>query len=227
MNWPEDFINKVICGDCLEILPMIPDGVIDAVITDPPYGVSYETARRSPGDKLRTPIQNDGDLSLVAKVWPIIIQTMKPNCHWYAFASPSKIVEAAGIYLGYKHIIAWDKGNRGTVGDLTCGFGEAWEAIFFGGTGRRPINGKRPRTIVRHDWSSADYPVHPTVKPVPLIERMIGWSSNPGDIILDPFAGSGTTLIAAKQLGRKYIGIEINKDYCRIAEDRLRQEELF
>ena len=51
--------------------------------------------------------------------------------------------------------------------------------------------------------------------------------SAPGDIILDPFAGSGTTLVAAKQLGRKYIGIEINSDYCRIAEDRLRQEELF
>ena len=69
--------------------------------------------------------------------------------------------------------------------------------------------------------------IHPTQKPLSVISDMIKDCSNPGDLILDPFAGSGTTLVAAKQLGRKYIGIEISEKYCEIARDRLRQEELF
>jgi len=68
---------------------------------------------------------------------------------------------------------------------------------------------------------------HETVKPISLIGALMEVSSNPNDLILDPFLGSGTTAVAAKQLGRNYIGIEISEKYCKIAEDRLRQEVLF
>lgn len=68
---------------------------------------------------------------------------------------------------------------------------------------------------------------HPCPKPVKLASFIATQLSSFDSIILDPFAGSGTTLVAAKQLGRKYIGIEINPDYCKIAEQRLAQEELF
>ena len=68
---------------------------------------------------------------------------------------------------------------------------------------------------------------HPTQKPLDVIKRMILNSSDKGEIILDPFLGSGTTAVAAKQLGRKFIGIEISEKYCQIARDRLRQDVLF
>ncbi len=211
-------------GDCREVLPHVTGA--DLVLTDPPYGVAYETARRSRNDSLRVPVANDADLSVVAAAWPMVTAALSDNRHWYAFASPRRIHLAEPIFGGPKHILAWDKGDRGTVGDLECGFGEAWEAIFYGMKGRRPLNGSRPRTVVRCDWSSTMDPVHPTVKPVALLRRIIGWSSLPGELVLDPFMGSGTTLRAAKDLGRRAIGIEIEERYCEIAAKRLSQEVL-
>lgn len=211
-------------GDCREILPSLPK--VDLVLTDPPYGVAYVTSRRSRKDDLRVAIANDTDLSVVGEAWPLILERLSEDRHWYAFASPRMIPEASKIFNGAKHTLAWDKGDRGTVGDLECGFGEAWEAIFYGMKGRRPLNGKRPRTVIRFDWSGAMDPVHPTVKPVPLLQRIVEWSTGGGEVVLDPFMGSGTTLRAAKDLGRKAIGIEIEEKYCEIAVKRLAQEVL-
>ncbi len=210
-------------GDCREILPLLPK--VDLVLTDPPYGVGYKTAWRSCSDALCVPVANDSDLSVVAEAWPMAICALRENRHWYAFASPRRIAEASAIF-GEKQVLAWDKGDRGTVGDLTCGFGEAWEAVFYGMKGRRPLNGKRPRTVIRCDWSGTMDPVHPTVKPVSLLAQMVAWSTSSGETILDPFMGSGTTLRAAKDLGREAIGIEIEEKYCEIAAKRLAQEVL-
>jgi site-specific DNA-methyltransferase (adenine-specific) len=182
---------------------------------------------RTRPDALRVPVANDADLSVVAEAWPLVMSALTVDRHWYAFASPRKIADAQAVFSGSKHILAWDKGDRGTVGDLTCGFGEAWEAIFYGMKGRRPLNGARPRTVIRYDWSSTMDPVHPTVKPIPLLSRIIEWSSAAGELVLDPFMGSGTTLVAAKNLGRRAIGIEIEERYCEIAAKRLSQEVLF
>ena len=68
---------------------------------------------------------------------------------------------------------------------------------------------------------------HPTIKPLPIIERLIENSSKEGDIVLDPFMGSGTTAVAARNLGRHYIGYETNPDYCKVAEKRLCELTLF
>lgn len=127
----------------------------------------------------------------------------------------------------YKQTLAWDKGDRGTVGDLTAGFGECWEAILYGMKGRRELNGPRPRNIIRMDWSGTMDPVHPTVKPVALMAKLLDWSSKPGEVVLDPFMGSGPTLRAAKDLGRRAVGIEMEERYCEAAVNRLRQEVLF
>ena len=194
-------------GDCRDVLPGVP--TVDLILTDPPYGVGYVTSRRSRSDGLRVPVKNDSDLSVVAEAWPAAMQRLANDRHWYAFASPRQIAAASAIFGDSKHILAWDKGDRGTVGDLECGFGEAWEAVFYGMKGRRALFGKRPRTVVRYDWSGTMDPVHPTVKPVDLLARLIGWSALPGETVLDPFMGSGTTLRAAKDLGLKAIGIEI------------------
>ena len=212
-------------GDARDIMPTIRGG--DLVLTDPPYGISYQTAWRSGTDPLRKKIANDASLDVVGQVWPLAMAALNEDRHWYAFASPRKIADAERVFLGAKHILAWDKGDRGTVGDLTCGFGEAWEAIFYGMKGRRELRGKRPRTVVRHDWSGAMDPVHPTVKPVGLLIRLIEWSTDAGELVIDPFMGSGTTLRAAKDIGRRAIGVELDERYCEVAAQRCSQETLF
>ena len=215
---------QIFHGDCREVLPTLPK--VDLVLTDPPYGVAYLTARRSSSDALRVPVVNDETLDVVAEAWPMVLDRLSDNRHWYSFVSPRRIAEAEAIFGKPKHILAWDKGDRGTVGDLESGFGEAWEAIFYGMKGRRELFGKRPRTIIRHDWSSVLDPVHPTVKPVGLLLNLAQLSTLAGETILDPFMGSGTTLRAAKDLGRKAIGIEIEEKYCEISARRLAQEVL-
>lgn len=212
-------------GDCRDILPGIAG--VDLVLTDPPYGVSYVTSWRSRCDALRKPIANDATLDVVAEAWPMAMEALADDRHWYAFASPRMIAEASKVYAGAKSILAWDKGDRGTVGDLECGFGEAWEAVFYGMKGRRALFGPRPRTVVRFDWSGAMDPVHPTTKPVALLGKMLRWSTADGETVLDPFMGSGTTLRAAKDNGRKAIGIEVEEAYCEAAVNRLRQGVLF
>jgi len=215
-------------GDCREVLPdLLP---VDLIATDPPYGKAYVTNRRVRGDKLRKPIACDEDLTILVDVAPDLWRLLRNDRHYYIFASPIKSDEVKRILRETmnepKHMLAWDKGDRGTVGDLECGFGEAWEAIFYGMKGRRALNGKRPRTVIRYDWSSTLDPVHPTVKPVGLLSLLIGWSTFAGETVLDPFMGSGTTLRAAKDLGRRAIGIEIEERYCEIAAKRLQQEVL-
>ena len=211
-------------GDCREVLPCLQDASVDLALSDPPYGVAYETARRSRSDKLRVPVANDESLAVMAKAWPDVMRCLRDDRHWYVFASPRMIHEALPIVGTAKHTLCWDKGDRGTVGDLECGFGEAWEAILYGMKGRRPLNGSRPRTVIRFDWSSTMDPLHPTVKPVPLLRKLIEWSTSEGEVVLDWCMGSGTTLRAAKDLGRRAIGIEIEEKYVQIAAKRLEQE---
>lgn len=80
---------------------------------------------------------------------------------------------------------------------------------------------------MRHDWSSTMDPLHPTVKPIPLLKRLVNMSTHPGELVIDPFMGSGTTLVAARDDGRKAIGIEVDERYCEIAVERLAQRVLF
>ena len=214
-------------GDCRGILPALPDSSIDLVLTDPPYGVAYVTSWRARGDALRKPIANDESLDAFAEAWPHCLRQLRDDRHWYVFASPRKIHDVLPITGNPKHTIAWDKGDRGTVGDLECGFGEAWEAIFYGMKGRRKLNGKRPRTVMRHDWSSTMDPQHPTVKPVGLLRKLIGMSTANGETVMDPFMGSGTTLLAARLESRRAIGVEVDERYCEIAAKRLSQGVLF
>lgn len=115
----------IFLGDCREILPTVE--LANCILSDPPYGINYVTSRRSQDDPLKKKIANDSDLQCVSEAWDLALEQLRENSHWYAFASPRMIPVAASVFSGFKHILAWDKGDRGTVGDLTCGFGEAWQ----------------------------------------------------------------------------------------------------
>jgi DNA modification methylase len=162
--------------DCREILPLIPENAIDIVLTDPPYGIDYQSARRtalSRKDKIVG--DNEFPLWLFDMVHPS--KAMFVFCRW-------DVLTKMPIP---KSFIAWDKG-RHSMGDLEHEYGRQWEGIaFYPFAQHKFIN--RPKDVIRVPCIPATELKHPNEKPVALLEALL--VENEGDIILDPFAGSG------------------------------------
>jgi len=129
--------------------------------------------------------------------------------------------ELANTKFILKSEIVWDKIIHG-MGDLAGAFAPQHENILFATKGRYEFSGNRPTTIVRHRRVLPEELVHPAEKPVGLLGKLIHAITITGEVVLDPFCGSGTTCVAAKMLGRNYIGIDISEEYCEIARQRLR-----
>jgi site-specific DNA-methyltransferase (adenine-specific) len=108
------------------------------------------------------------------------------------------------------------------MGDLYGDYAPKYEMVIFISNGERKLNGRRDSNIIRAKRTGNNN--HPTEKPINLMEYLINKSTEKGDLVLDTFAGGGSTLIAAKRLERNFIGIELDSDYCRIINDRLEKE---
>jgi DNA modification methylase len=214
-------------ADAREVLSQLNSESVDLVLTDPPYGINlkikYAYSRRekhAPGPD----IAGDDSLNALRDVLPALDLLLKPDRHAYFFASSTRIgeaVDAIAAWWNIKNILVWDKGNMGTQGDVLAAYARNWEAIVYANKGRRPLAGPRPRAICRYDWNARKDPVHPTVKPVGLMAWLIQKSSRHGELVLDPFCGSGPVLRAARDLGRRAIGIELEERYCEAAVRRL------
>lgn len=127
----------------------------------------------------------------------------------------------------WRQHLVWEKGEHVSGGGdpATC-WKPSWELIQVRNTGI--LSGPREGSVLRFAANKLDYKYHPSPKPVNLLAYLIRKvSSCEDDTVLDPFCGSGTTLVAAKNLGRRAIGIEIEERYCEIAADRLRQGVLW
>jgi site-specific DNA-methyltransferase (adenine-specific) len=213
MSLPVPYYQDDYCtiyhGDCREILPLLPR--VDLVLTDPPYGMDYQSARRI-GWQRKDKIQGDDAFPL----W--LFELCKPRMALFVWCRWDNLFELPKP----KSFIVWDKCSHG-MGDLQHEFGRQWESCAF-----YPADGHRfkyrPVDIIRAAKVPAERLTHPNEKPLAALFPLI--DSHEGETILDPFMGSGTTLVAAKALGRKAIGIEIEEKYCAIAVKRLRQEVL-
>lgn len=209
MNWPDDYINKVINGDCLDVMKQMPDKCVDLICTDPPYGldVAYDSF-----DDTQENLSN-----LIGGVMPEMLRVAKR-----VMLTPG--VQNIPLYPRYDWIIAWVYGTTNTWGKW--GF-NSWQPILCYGKDPYLENSMGARMDIIKDSSLPPKEDHPCPKSMEFVRKMIVRGSvKDGDIILDPFLGSGTTAVAAKQLGRKFIGIELSEKYCKIAEERLRQEVL-
>lgn len=212
-------------GDCLEVLKSIPDSSIDLVVTDPPYLMNYKTRRRK--DKTHdfcTPIYGDNNALLVHDAITELYRVLKANRAMYMFCNSNKVdyfkneLETAGFIV--KNIIIWVK-NSHTAGDLQAAYGKQYEMVFLVNKGRCKINGKRLTDVWYFNKVAGKKQMHQNQKPVALIERCVDKSSSCGDIVLDPFMGSGTTGVACKRLKRDFIGIEIDQNYFATAKERI------
>jgi site-specific DNA-methyltransferase (adenine-specific) len=225
-------------GDCLEIMPGL---AVDHVIGDPPYEASLHDSK----NKLRERVRTDGgpDLkgldfaaidgirqdvvdraALITSGWFIAFCTVEGTWQWAAAinASPMK----------YKRACAWVKpdstpqlNGQGPAQGYEC-FVTAWA-----GQGHARWNAGGKRGVYTHCVNTGRQGEHPTEKPVPLMMEILGDFTRPGDIVCDPFMGSGTTGVAATQLGRKFVGIEQNPKWfdlaCRRIEAAHKQPRLF
>jgi site-specific DNA-methyltransferase (adenine-specific) len=194
-------------GDCREILPTISGA--DLVITDPPYGMNFRSNYRLiRHDK----IANDDKLPLDL----IELAINKARRAAYIFCRWDNLREMPHP----TSVIAWVK-NNWSMGDLKHEHGRQWEACCFYPKNDHEFITRIPDVIYAEKTGNE---LHPTQKPEALINRIIG--ANVGDLILDPFMGSGTTLRSAKDMGRRAIGIELDERYCEVAAKRMAQEVL-
>lgn len=207
-------VNRVIHGDCTEVLKSIASESVDFVLTDPPYFVAYR-------DRYGRRVQNDGadDTAKVLSAFPEIYRVMKPDTlcvsfyGWQAVDAFMQAWKAAG-FTPVDHIV-WRKKYASSRRFVQ----RRHEQAYVLAKGRPD----RPRDAIPDvlPWVYSGNRYHPTEKAVGTLSPVIEAFTAPGDVVLDPFAGSGSTLAAAALLRREYLGIELEAKYCAHATKRL------
>jgi len=192
------------CGDCLELLPQIPAGVVAAVVTDPPYNVGLDYGS---SDDLRTDYpdwcRKWFTQLRVACTGPILVSCGVANLlMWHGVAKPD-------------WILSWHK--PAAMGRCAVGFNN-WEPVLLFGKSRGGAGCDVFSAVIKPDPSIDG---HPCPKPLAWAVKQVNSYTRPGDIVLDPFMGSGTTGVACIQTGRRFIGIEIDPTYFAIAQKRI------
>ena len=211
-------------GDCLELMKSIPDGSVDLVLADPPYGMDYQSARRSDRSQWKPKIANDKR----PFIWFInsAAQKLKNGgalicfCRFDSWMAFSFACDLAGLQV--KAEIVWDKMNHGT-GDLKGCPGFRHEIAIFATKGRFTFHGKRPQSLVSIPRISATKLSHPNEKPVDLMSWIIEHYSTAGSVVLDPFTGVSPTGVACVNTGRNFIGMELDAGYFEIAKNRIEE----
>lgn len=209
--------------DCMNVFPSIEDGSIDCVVTDAPYGMNFKSNRAKDGPRYEN-ISND-EIPFIDWIKPCY-DLLKDGgglisfCNWNTSHIWREEFEKAGFTI--KSQIIWNRLHHGS-GDLTGAFAPMHDVIWYASKGRRLFKNSRPKSVLSHKRPSPNQDHgHPTCKPVPLMEELIRSIYDGTDgIILDPFLGSGSTGVAAVNLNRKFIGIEMHKPYFDTAKKRI------
>jgi len=245
MKWPDDFLDKVICGDCIDVMADMPDSCVDMVLCDLPYGLT----------------QNKWDSAInLQELWPL---------YWHILRSKGLVVLTSqqpftttlinSQPLRFRYDLVWNKvrtsgflnANRQplrshetilvfyrragtynpqlTKGEPTHKRGNTLTAKITTNYGKHEHTPTREDSDMKYPKSIIEFikphpAVHPTQKPVELFAYLIKTYSNPGDLVLDNCIGSGTTAVAATRTGRHFVGIDIEEKYCEIAGSRRKHE---
>jgi len=203
--YQDDFVT-LYHGDCLEQTSWLD---ADVLVTDPPYGMAYVSGRKKDAS-----LAIRGDESLNVRDDALNLWGSKPALVFGTWKQPRP--------ANVRQLIVWDKrGGAGFSGDLNMVWADITEEIYVLGDGW--VGRRRPAIYSIPTLPSANRPDHPTPKPVSLLEQLLD-CVQPDAVIADPFAGSGSTLIAARNFGRKAIGVEYEEKYCELIAKRLSQQ---
>jgi hypothetical protein len=204
----DDYVT-LYCGNCLEITEWLS---ADVLVTDPPYGVAYVSNFNRDHRNIKVGVAVANDHSSELRDTVLAMWAPRPGLVFGRWSVPKPD--------GAKARLIWDRGYHG-MGDLSMPWGPSDEEIYVLGSG---FVGKRGSNVIRCQAlmsGDANRPDHPTPKPVPLMEALL--AKCPSGIVADPFVGSGSTLVAAKNQNRRAIGVEIEERYCEMAARRLVQ----
>ena len=195
---------RLILGDCTEIIDSLS---YDAIVSDPPFGMCFVSSRRKDDTKHKA-IENDDSVELLQWVASLQVPHSKYIfCRWDNLTDVPKP----------KSVVTWIKDNH-SMGDLKHEHGRQTELCLFYAGEKHYFPSKRPNDIIKCARTGNNY--HPTEKPAALMQEIVKWT---GGVVIDPFMGGGGTLVACAKLGRKGIGIELDRDYYEIACERVRE----
>ena len=223
---------EIILGDCLPTLQSIASESIDLVVTDPPYhivsGGCSNDGRYSMGGVLSRQNKRVGEgkifdyNNISFSEWvPQVYRVLKPSTHCYLMINARNLKElqqaAEDSGFVFQNLIVWDKGNV----TPNKWYLNAHELILMLRKGAaKNINNMGEKNILRVP-NITHKKLHPTEKPVDLMKIFVQNSTQVGDVVLDPFMGAGSVGVACQQIGRKFIGCEIDEQYYNIAAERL------
>lgn len=223
--YPNDFIDKIICGDCLEVMKQIPDRSIDAIVTDPPFAFAGGISNGRSSE-----VSDQFFRYWWRDLWKGLNRILKPQgegfcwCDWRSAQSLLSGFNQGQIrgwrmpqmLFHYREMPGQGSPFRNSV-DMIAYL-----------RGPKSKGHRIPKTT--HNWISkywyyGKHDHHPAEKDPEIVKQLIEWCSDASDIIFDPFIGSGTTAVAAIMTGRRFIGIDLDLDYCNIARERIHQEK--
>ena len=204
--------NQILQGDCTRVLRTLPATSVDLVVTDPPYGVRYR-------DRLNRTIANDDHPERILGAFNDVYRVLKPDTFCVSFYgwNQADVFLAAWRRAGFVPVghLVWQKNYASRRGFLEARHEQAY--LLAKG---RPAKPAQPLSDVR-PWQYSGNSNHPTEKAVSVLRPLIESFSKPGAVVADPFAGSGSTCLAAAECGRRYLGIELEPQYCELARRRL------
>ena len=233
--------TTLIHGDCLEVMPTLKDGSVDVIWTDPPYGHNnhegdFNAALNDLRGLEQQPIANDGTEEMRTVVDGMLKQACRVlnpvnNCCCCCcgggggrdpmFAWVAQRLDREG--MEFFQAVVWDKLNPGLGWKYRRQYEFVMVSLLEKTKLRWPLKERVMPNVIR--MSKPRDPVHPNEKPVGLISKFLAVHTQPGDLVLDPFCGSGTTMLAAVESGRKSIGIDIDRHWLDEARKRIEHAE--
>ena len=222
---------RLLQGNCLELMKDIEDQTIDCVVVDPPYRLNKRTGSMTStsksekwqglikaGDK-RAGIMND---ILFSEWLPLVYNKMKSQSHIYIFVNDKNLADLMNemnkVGFGIHNVLVWKKNNA----TPNRWYMKNGEFIVFGRKGKaKPINNLGSKSII--EINNIRNKIHPTQKPIELLQMLITNSTDRGDVVFDPFMGSGSTGIACLNTNRRFIGMELDEHYFEVASKQIKQ----
>ena len=217
---------KLFQGDCLELMKNIPNNSVDLLLTDPPYGIDFQSRYHNDKTKRKPKILNDKKpfTDFIPLIKSKIAKTGGILCFTRWDVQQIFIDEFIRNGLKPKNVLIWDKKSNG-MGNLKKAFGGRYESIIWIPNDDFKFKSGRPQDLISVPRVPPHKLIHPNEKPVKLLEFLIEKTTSQNATVLDCFMGSGSTGIACINTNRDFIGVELDEKYYKIAEERIKNAE--